>query len=248
MLSKRKLYLIIIFLGFYNTSINSYNIISNENAEFLKSYLCNIEEYNLTIETKKHIESIFPDMLTVDAKTIYLFFEDIEKIIEQVYQNSKRSPKLKTSNFVNSYYSGFYSSDHKMHYFGKYCWNDGHEYMGRFFENKNNPLGLYKWPTGGKYFGFWENDYMHGIGIYIRNDGTIYYGYWKNDQQEGNGIKIIPSRTCWGENKYSMTEQIILESWKDSILVDNKILRPHPGDNLKSIQNQFSDVNVYCKS
>ena len=97
---------------------------------------------------------------------------------------------------------------------GKYDFDDGGKYRGKWVGGKAHGagvctgpqgqgrfaglwadgfevVGLYEWPNGDIYMGEWCKGYRHRLGVEIR-EGWVYKGGWDVGVKSGNGVLVDP--------------------------------------------------------
>ena len=73
---------------------------------------------------------------------------------------------------------------------GKYIYDDGRYYIGKFNNNIPNGKGILYYSNGKiKYEGDFINGKFEGIGRYNMENGDYYIGQWKNNLKNGKGIE-----------------------------------------------------------
>lgn len=223
----------------------NFKFFNEDQVDFLMDLILNHDD-PLALSEKHIIYNIFPYQWTLTYITASNYLDDIKLIFEECILEGSKSSDWNVIHYSNGTYQGFYSDITGMKHFGIYSWRDGHQYIGRFQNGKQDSLGFYTWPTKGRYFGFWKGDSMFGLGIYMSKEGKTYYGTWISDLQDGIGIKILPSNVCFGKNYITSVEKYFIEECIKGETLNSKEIRIHAGKNLyRNLLNYaFTDVYV----
>ncbi len=115
--------------------------------------------------------------------------------------------------------------------FGIILWEDNHELIGTFIDNKiNNYCRFSDKNTNSKFEGYYINNKPNGFGIFkSTKKGTIIQGEWKNDKINGIGIQIWnDSSIYYGEFKDQYKNGIGTYKWDNGTIykgefINNKI-------------------------
>ena len=97
-------------------------------------------------------------------------------------------------------YEGEFVND-KITGYGKYIWDNHHQYIGYFLDGEMNGKGKYKWPDGSEYEGEYVNNKREGKGKFKWNSGAFFEGNFHNGKPDGNGIFFKQGSTYNAEFK-----------------------------------------------
>ena len=97
-------------------------------------------------------------------------------------------------------YEGEFVND-KITGYGKYIWDNHHQYIGYFVNGEMNGKGKYKWPDGSEYEGEYVNNKREGKGKFKWNSGAFFEGNFHNGKPDGKGIFFKQGSTYNAEFK-----------------------------------------------
>lgn len=195
------------FLSYYTASTINYR---GQWKDGLKSGAGILYEKNRVIEG-------FWENGKLHGLTIFKFQDGT--VVEANYSNGSLMSKARITYPNNDVYEGQIASDFSRNGYGIYRYNNGDEYNGQWFNNKQSGQGKYivkgnainngKWskgklldsekhsetyPNNEKYIGEIKNGKRDGFGIYYFNDGSTYEGAWLNGKKYGKGKYTLPDK------------------------------------------------------
>jgi hypothetical protein len=221
--------------------MRKYKVLSNTQANKFKKFICSRKSYS-NDEIYKMKKYIFPELSTINLKTINDFLSDIKIIFEEAINDCSKNKKwnIEHINQGKTYY-GFSTKTELMTFFGKYVWNNRTTYIGQYKNSNQHGFGYYEWETGGKYFGLLKNDEFNNLGIYKSGENIIFYSNWENDKFHGERIKIIPESATTNETYY-------YEYCIDNKITYYKEIKKHIGNKLNEIRNndKYNDMEIIC--
>ena len=116
--------------------------------------------------------------------------ECIDYIYEGNFHNNMKNGKGKIKmKKIGDNYEGEFTND-KITGYGKYIWENEHQYIGYFIDGEMNGTGKYNWPDGSEYEGVYVNNKREGKGRFKWSNGVIFEGNFRNGKPVGAGILI----------------------------------------------------------
>ena len=215
----------------YNKNNNIQNSKKTSTEKYLKEVIYNINpSYNLPQLTEKAtlktLKDTFSEDITSDStkntKNIndnYYKEKDINiKNIEDISIDKIKGLFIKKPK--NFRYIGLKINNIK-NGFGIILWEDNHELIGTFIDNKvNNYCRFSDNNSNSKYEGYYINNKPNGFGIFqSTKKGTRIQGEWKNDKINGIGIQIWnDSSLYYGEFKDQLKNGIGTYKWENGTI------------------------------
>lgn len=162
------------------------NDLEKNNVKIVKE--APVVEYETTKRRRKRF-SILGIVLLLGAELATAGFFCYEIWINNFHIRVLREYEIRQSGQIELE-TGIYAGETDFGYFdgeGKYIFNSGDVYEGRWKDNVISGIGILNVPVEGKYEGEFSNSQKNGEGIFLWDDGSSYTGNWKNDQMCGQG-------------------------------------------------------------
>ena len=125
--------------------------------------------------------------------------------------------------------------------YGKYIYENGNYYIGKWLNNKMHGKGIVYYKNGNiKYEGDFVNGKYEGDGKYIYEKDYYYIGQFLNDKRHGKGILFYKN----GDIKYEgdfVNDKFICNSYDEEIFNDDKIIN----SNLSKDYEEEEENEIY---
>ena len=125
--------------------------------------------------------------------------------------------------------------------YGKYIYENGNYYIGKWLNNKMHGKGIEYYKNGNiKYEGDFVNGKYEGDGKYIYEKDYYYIGQFLNDKRHGKGILFYKN----GDIKYEgdfVNDKFICNSYDEEIFNDDKIIN----SNLSKDYEEEEENEIY---